>query len=246
MRNWPPGMSAIISGRRSTPTLYDTDGVACRTVRYGADAGADVDELAARMADEIIDLVECRHDVPVVTIQDGAPELEALPRALRERLPEGVPRWQLVDFYHAITYLDAIIAAHDDGDPFDMRRTYRHWLLDEDDGAQRVVCHLRREAAKPELEPAVAKATHDALTYFGKRRPLMKYKALRQQGMPIGSGATESTCALHQLRVKRPGSQWRPPGLRGVITARGLQLSGRFDAAFRHHHATLLAEVTPA
>ena len=74
----------------------------------------------------------------------------------------------------------------------------------------------------------------------------MKYKEARAQGMPIGSGATESTCALHQLRVKHPGSQWGVPGLRGVITARGLQLSGRFDAAFQCYQATLLADVTTA
>ena len=74
----------------------------------------------------------------------------------------------------------------------------------------------------------------------------MKYKAARDLGLPIGSGATESTCALYQLRVKHPGSNWRPPGLRGVMAARGLLLSGRFDAAFEHHHATLLGEVRPA
>ncbi|WP_146157975.1 hypothetical protein [Enhygromyxa salina] len=208
-------------------TLYDTDGEARRTLRYGADADADVDDLVARMADEIIHHIEHRRDVPVVTIQDGAAELETLPRELRERLPEGVPRWQLVDFHHAIAYLDAVIVACNDGDPYDMRRTYRNWLLNEEDGAQRVVRHLRREADKPDLEATVAAALHSALTYFKKRRPLMKYKAAREHGMAIGSGATESTCALHQLRVKHPGSQWEVPGLRGVITARGLQLSGR-------------------
>lgn len=227
-------------------TLYDTDGVARRTLRYGADAEADVDELAARMADEILSLVEARRDIPVVTIQDGARELDALPRELRERLPEGVPRWQLVDFHHAIAYLDAIIAARDDGDPYEMRQCYRTWLLDEEDGAQRLVSHLRRELVRPELESAVATASRAALTYFEKRRPLMKYKAARQHGLPIGSGATESTCALHQLRVKHPGSQWEVPGLRGVIAARGLELSGRFDAAFRHYQATLRADVMSA
>ena len=214
-------------------TLHDIDGVARRSLRYGAEADADADDLATRMVDEIVSLVGHRRDIPVVTIQDGASELNALPRALRERLPEGVPRWQLVDFHHAIAYLDAIIAAHDDGDPCDMRRTYRNWLLEEDDGTERVVRHLRREAAKPDLEPAVASATTAALTYFKKRRPLMKYKAARQQGMSIGSGATESTYALHQLRVKHPGSQWRPPGLRGVIAARALQLSGRLGPELR-------------
>jgi hypothetical protein len=225
-------------------TLYDTEGVARRSLRYGADADINPDELAARMVDEIVGLVEHRRGIPVVTIQDGASELEALPRELRERLPEGVARWQLVDFHHAIAYLDAIITARNDGDPNNMYHAYRIWLLEEDDGAERIVRHLRHEKAKSDLEPAVASALTVALTYFKKRRPLMKYKAARQEGMPIGSGATESTCALHQLRVKRPGSQWRPPGLRGVIAARALQLSGRFDAAFHHHHATLVAEVT--
>ena len=38
-------------------------------------------------------------------------ELDALVRELRERLPEAVPRWQLVDFHHAIE------AAKPDPDP---------------------------------------------------------------------------------------------------------------------------------
>lgn len=71
----------------------------------------------------------------------------------------------------------------------------------------------------------------------------MRYKAARAEGLPIGSGATEATCGLNQLRVKHPGSHWRVPGLRGMLNARGLHLSDRFEAAFRHHHATLTAEI---
>ena len=227
-------------------TLYDTDGVARQSLRYGLDAEGNVDRLVARMLDEVVSLVEDRNDIPVATIQDGAPELDVLVRELRERLPEGVPRWQLVDYHHAVSYLDAIITASGDGDPCDMRGMYRTWLLDEQDGAQRVVDHLRHLAAKPSLAPAVASATQAALGYFEKRRPLMKYKSARELGLPIGSGATESTCALHQLRVKHPGSQWRVPGLRGVLAVRGLQLSGRFDTAFECYHTTLLADVVPA
>ncbi|NVB36400.1 hypothetical protein G6O69_01060 [Pseudenhygromyxa sp. WMMC2535] len=227
-------------------TLYDTEGVARRSLRYGTDAGDESHRLAARMTDDILHLVDERRDIPVAIIQDGAAELAVLPQAVRERLPEGVPRWQLVDFHHAIGYLDAIVTARDDGDPYDMRRAYRGWLLNDDDGAQRVVRHLRHEAAKPDLEPALAETIDAALTYFERRRPLMKYKAARDEGLPIASGTTESTCGLYQLRVKHPGSHWRPPGLRGVMTARGLMLSGRFDAAFEAHYATLLAEVRVA
>lgn len=230
----------------SNVTFYDTNSVARLTLRYGTDAGGDVDRIALRMVDDIVHFVGDRRDVPVAVIQDGAPDLDPLPRAVREHLPEGVPRWQLVDFHHAIGYPDAVVAARDDGDPFDMRSAYRSWLLDDDDGAQRVVDHLRHEAAKPDLSAKVALAIGAATSYFSKRRPLMRYHAACQEGLPIGSGATESTCALYQLRVKHPGSHWRPPGLRGVMTARGLELSGRFDAAFRHHHATLTAEVRAA
>jgi len=235
-RNWRMAWAGNV-------TLYDTKGVARRTLRYGTDAGGDAEQLAARMVDDVVHFVGTRRDIPVSVIQDGAAELAVLPQAIRERLPEEVPRWQLVDFHHAIGYLDAIVKARNDGDPCDMRGAYRGWLLEDDDGAQRVVRHLRHEAAKPNLEFVVAEPIEAALTYFEKRRPLMKYKAARDLGLPIGSGATESTCALYQLRVKHPGSNWRPTGLRGVMTARGLLLSGRFDAAFEHHHATLLGEV---
>jgi len=73
----------------------------------------------------------------------------------------------------------------------------------------------------------------------------MRYAALRTDGLPIGSGATESGCALFQLRVKHPGSHWFPSGLAGVMTGRGLSLSDRWDAAFAAYHQTLLAEVIP-
>jgi hypothetical protein len=238
-QNWRMAWAANVA-------LYDTEGVARQSLRYGADAEGDAEQLAARMTDDIVHLVGARRDVPVAVIQDGAAELTVLPRLVRERLPEGVPRWQLVDFHHAISYLDAIVSARDDEDPCHMRGAYRAWLLKDDDGAQRVVQHLRREAAKPDLTPAIADALGAALTYFERRLPLMRYKAARDEGLPIGSGATESTCALYQLRVKRPGSHWRPPGLRGVMTARGLLLSGRFDAAFEAHHATLVGEVRVA
>jgi hypothetical protein len=90
-------------------TLYDTDGVARRSLRYGLDAVGDVEQIVARMVDEVVSLVEGRRDIPVASIQDGAAELDILPRTLSERLPEGVPRWQLVDFHHAVGYLDAVI-----------------------------------------------------------------------------------------------------------------------------------------
>ena len=74
---------------------------------------------------------------------------------------------------------------------------------------------------------------------------LMRYAALRRDGLPIGSGATESGCALFQLRVKHPGSHWRDD-LAGVMTARGLSLSDRWELAFEAFHQMNRAEVAAA
>ena len=65
----------------------------------------------------------------------------------------------------------------------------------------------------------------------------MRYASLHAANLAIGSGATEGTCALMQMRVKRRGQSWKPPGLRGVLTIRGLVLSNRWDAAWNSYAA---------
>jgi len=226
-------------------TLYDTDGQPRRSYRYGADAGHDVELLVARAVDDVLHLCSGRQDVHVACIQDGAADLDALRRELRERLPEGVPRRDIVDFHHAIGYLDAVVAARGDGDPNNMAGWYRLKLLTDDNGASDIVEHLRRSIATlgADAPLELGDALDAALTYFQKRRQVMRYAEARAQGMPIGSGATESTCGLLQLRVKHPGSHWRPTGLRGTMTARAFALSDRWATAFRIHHASLRAEV---
>jgi hypothetical protein len=229
-------------------TLYDAKGYPRRTYRYGGDASHDVDQLAARAVDDVVDLCEGRRDVHVACVQDGAADLEPLRRELRERIPEGVPRMELVDFHHSIGYLDAVVAARGDGDPDDMAGWYRLKMLTDESGAETIVRHLRAERdnldsnAKPELRVAL----HEAHRFFEKRRPMMKYAVAHEHCLPMGSGATESTCRQFQLRVKRPGSHWRSSTLDHVMAARALQLSDRWAPAFATIHAELRREVRQA
>lgn len=238
--NWRMAWAASV-------TLYDTKGRARRSLRYGADAGHHVELLVARVVDDVYHLCERHAGVPVACIQDGSADLEPLRRSLRDRLPATSELFELTDFHHAIGYLDAITAARNDGDAADMAGWYRIKLLTENTGAQHIVEHLRRLAeAEQSRGDALGKAIHEALVYFEKRRPSMKYADAHDEGLPVGSGATESTCALFQLRVKHPGSHWRPVGLRSVMTARSLQISNRWPAAFLHYHASLRADVRAA
>ncbi|HMV76171.1 MAG TPA: hypothetical protein PKB00_16480, partial [Microthrixaceae bacterium] len=170
-------------------TLYDTEGRARHSFRYGADAGHDVELLVARVVDDVCHLCERDASIPVACIQDGATDLEPLRRSLRERLPAATEIFELSDFHHAIGYLDAIIAARDDGDPTNMAGWYRIKLLSDDTGAQDIVEHLRRLADGADAHSdAVANAIHEALVYFAKRRPMMRYAEARELCLPIGSG----------------------------------------------------------
>lgn len=231
-------------------TLYDSAGHPRHSFRYGTSASDDATALVARMVDDIEPLARAHDGVTVCCIQDGAPDIDLLRRELDERLPPQVARRDLVDFHHAIAYLDDIVSAKGDGDPHDMAGWYRLKLLLDDQGCAHIIGHLRRELAghrehrdeeneDDDAEDDVHAHLEAALTYFDKRRSHMAYAQARAANLPVASGATESTCSLFQLRVKHPGSHWGPTGLRGVMTARGLDLSNRWDHAFDAHHAAL-------
>jgi hypothetical protein len=71
----------------------------------------------------------------------------------------------------------------------------------------------------------------------------MRYAAHYAANLPIGSGATESTCWQMQQRVKLPGHSWDKPGLRGVLAMRALVLSDLWLAAWTLYAATHRREV---
>jgi hypothetical protein len=56
----------------------------------------------------------------------------------------------------------------------------------------------------------------------------MRYVSLSSSSLPIGSGVTESAAkTVVGRRAKTSGQRWSEPGLRGVLTLRGLQQSDR-------------------
>ena len=93
-------------------------------------------------------------------------------------------------------------------------------------------------ATEPAL-PAVAAA----LRYVRKRKQKMRYASLYEANLPIGSGATESTCWQMQRRVQRPGQSWEVPGLRGILAVRSLVLSERWNEAWKPYAARQRKEV---
>ena len=237
-------------------SLYDREGKELRTLRYGAEAVADPNALADRVAADVATVIRLRPHLPVHCVQDAAPELRAMPEALTRALPQSAAVVELVDFEHLCgDYLDEVVhACEPEGDPHDMKGWYRSELL-HDDGAIDRIWRKLRDLAKtlPGTRTKARTKVADALRYIRHRKAKMRYASHHAANLPVGSGATEGTCWQMQLRVKRPGQSWgtaeqpdgdrRAPGLHGIMTTHGLVESERWDAMWPSHAAKYRMEL---
>ena len=222
-------------------TTYDAKGTALETWHYSAEATADPSALADRVAADLSRVLKAHPTIPVHCIQDAAPELRAMPEALSRALPSSCPVRELVDFEHlAKYYLDRVVeTCEPEGDPNHMKDWYRAELLRDDRAIDRIWRSLRERAKRLDRQDTAARdAVAAALRYIRKRKNKMRYATLYQANLPIGSGATESTCWQMQQRVKRPGQSWETPGLRGILAVRAMVLSGRWSDAWRPYAAS--------
>ena len=226
-------------------TAYDVDGNALHTWRFAVEADADPNALADRVAADVAWLRKSSPEAPLHCVQDAAPELRALPEALLRAMPTSPTTTVIVDFEHLAGYLDAVVDACDPpGDPRDMKGEYRHRLLADDGAIDRVERGLKRWAKRlPARNTKGHDAIDDALRYIKPRKEQMRYASFHQRNLPIGSGATESTCWQMQQRTKLPGQSWEPTGLRGVLAIRALVLSDRWATAWPTYAAQHRADV---
>jgi len=223
-----------------TASAYDAKGDELHPWRYAAEADADPAQLADRVAADVAWLLRAHPGVPVHCIQDAAPELRAMPEALERVLPANTNRVDLVDLEHLMEYLDDVVdTCEPEGDPHDMKGWYRHELLHDDDAIDRIWRSLRDKSTRlPGRDTPPRNAVAAALSYIRHRKDKMRYASFYAAKLPIGSGATESTCFQMQQRVKLPGQSWQPRGLRGILAIRALVLSERWDSAWPAYAAT--------
>ena len=157
------------------------------------------------------------------------------------KLPDGE---EVIDFYHAAGHLDTALAAAY-GDTHPKRRAQfekqRHVLLEDYKGVEKVIrslVHLR------DTYPRRKKIARE-LKYFRRNRHRMRYTALKEQGLPIGSEVTEAACkTLATQRMKRSGMRWGEQGGQAILSFRALVQSNRFERAWTLLAHTYKAEVT--
>jgi hypothetical protein len=158
------------------------------------------------------------HLRPVVVLGDGAPWIWHLAAEYFGECRE------IVDWYHASEHVWALAhALYGVGTaPATTWATARLTELAAQ-GATGLLQTLRS------VRPTTAEgreALRQERGYFRTNQARMAYPSFVAQGLPIGSGAVESTARhLVQLRLKRPGARWSAAGAQAIMTLRAHLLS---------------------
>ena len=162
----------------------------------------------------------------LVLIGDGAPWIWNRAEGLRTEL--GLPRerfHEIVDYFHVVERLG------------EMSKTQHHWgeesrldwlqiqkrrlksgKIEEIEAVVRVVSKRRPDAMRAEPD------------YWSRNRERLRYATFRERGLPIGSGAVESSVRrVINLRLKGASITWTEEHAEGVLHLRAHAKSGRWS-----------------
>jgi hypothetical protein len=138
-------------------------------------------------------------------VSDGAPDLAAWLQQHTEV--------QVLDYYHAASYLElaapAFLPRPEEAAAW--AAMTRQDLRDLPGAAGIILEEMRERARRPgtRMSPAAREGLEKAIGYIEPRAERMDYARLRQQGIPVGSGVTESACKLIiKQRMCGPGMRW--------------------------------------
>ena len=182
-------------------------------------------------ASEVAHIRRVRPEIRIGAVADGAADNWTFLESLS-------PETEVIDFWHACEHLrvasDHAVAPH-------WFEKHREILRHDPRGVAKVIralCYLRDSAKGDRAE------IERELAYFRKHRHRMRYHALKEEGVAIGSGVVEAACkTLVVQRLKRSGMRWRIVGGQAVLTFRALIKSGLFDQAWA---ALMAARSEPA
>lgn len=233
-----------------TVCIVDQHGEALVTRRYAAPASDDPAVIVEQMIEDVRATMRRDATLNVGIVQDGAPEMWNLARAgvLLLREDRAIDHWvEGIDRYHLMERLAKAL------DIIGLEVSHRHCQLetwkkrfDEDDSTIDDIENYL-SASFLELPPSKQEQLWEHLAYVQNNKDRMRYKTLREHGLPVGSGVTESAAkTVIGQRTKNSGQRWREPGLRGVLTLRALHQSQRLPAFWTRFARRYTADVREA
>jgi hypothetical protein len=229
-----------------TVALVDAFGKAQQIRRYAVPAEDDAAEVVERMMGDVREVKRQDPTLTVGVVQDGAPEMWNLARAGLDRLREEhvLVYWREgIDRFHVMEHLGEALSVTSRTD------AQRSALLDEwtrsfdESNATIDLIEAALRLDRVSLRGAQRDAMDEQLTYIANNKDRMRYVSLREAGLPVGSGVTESSAkTVIGLRAKRGGQQWGNQ-LRGALALRAIVQSERFDPFWAHFARRYAANV---
>ena len=145
----------------------------------------------------------------------------------------GAERVEIVDWFHSTEHLwDLAKALYGEQGAATTAWAEQAIAVLWAEGAEGLLPHLRTTPA-PTIEAAVVLERERG--YFARNAARMVYPTFRRQGLPIGSGAVESSATyLVQQRLKRAGMRWSEAGAHAILQLRCQSLSAAARLAPPH------------
>lgn len=171
----------------------------------------------------------------VALVGDGAPWIWNRGDALRQALGTPVTNWsEVVDYFHVVERVAELAKARtawaDEQRQAWVNARKAELKAGDVEAVERAVGGLEYES--PE-------ARTSELAYWGRNRERMRYGALREAGLPLGSGAVESAVRrVVNLRLKGASIVWTEEHAEGMLHLRAHAKSGRWDELERTVLAT--------
>jgi len=234
-----------------TVSFCDASGEALEIRRYAAPACDDPVELVEKMTADLRIALKKNPALNAGIMQDGGHEMWNRTREGMQTLrDEGLlKRWhEGIDRYHLLERIAAALKI------FEPDAGKRAALLD-----RWSVGFDERNSTIDEIEDFLerryvakcAKLTDDGRTdladhikFIANNKDRMRYVTLRNAGLPVGSGVTESTAKTAMgHRAKRSGQRWLEDNLRGVLTLRAIHQSERLERFWTHFSRRYVANV---
>jgi hypothetical protein len=170
------------------------------------------------------------HAKEVVLIGDGA-------RWIWDRMAPALdPTHQIVDWYHAMEHVWSCgRALHGEGTPEAVAWVKALEALLHEGDVRAILGRLGSERARCR-SPGKRDALGSLMTYLKNQDDRLAYDKFRAAGLDIGSGRVESACkSLVIVRARRPGMQWKSPGLQATLSLRAVYLSKDWDTFWARH-----------
>ena len=213
-----------------TVTLNDAEGEALHTIRYGRMPEGDATALCDGLAADVSALLRQRPDLKVQTLVDGAAEMRNLLEAAVNKSTVGKAVFELVDFGHLLQKLTPAAAVIFGEAGKQVRARWKLQLLNTHGAVWKILTELHASEKESVILDG-KQPVHEAITYLENNGERMNYAEAREQGLPVGSGATEATCKnLFEVRLKRCGARWHEETGSHVVQLRALALSDRWDS----------------